>query len=102
LKADFFGDALLSFRDDLEIDQMCSRRIRLSGKRYKRNEDAVQSIASGMMKILFPHGEVTNEDFDHYCARPAKQLRQLIWDQLQMLDAEYRQYSGQIEYEIVS
>jgi len=101
MKTDFFGDALLSFRDDLEIDQLCSRRIRLTGKKYKRNDDAVQAIASGMMKILFPHGEVSDEDFNHYCVRPAKQLRQLVWDQLQMLDAEYRQYDSKIDYELL-
>lgn len=100
LKTDFFGDALLSFRDDLEIDQMCARRVRLTGKKYKRNDDSVQSIASGMTKLLFPHGEVSNEDFEHYCVRPAKQLRQLVWDQLQMLDSEYRQYDSNIQYEI--
>ena len=99
---DFFGDALLSFRDDLEIDQLCSRKVRLVGKKYKRNDDYVQSIASGLMKILFPHGEVSNEDFEHYCVRPAKELRQFVWDQLLMLDAEYRQYSSDIEYEILS
>lgn len=101
LKTDFFGDALLSFRDDLEIDQICARRIRLVGKKYKRNEDAVQSIASGLMKLLFPHGEVSDEDFEHYCVRPAVELRQLVWDQLQMLDAEYRQFETNIQYEII-
>lgn len=101
LKMDFFGDVLLSFRDDLEIDLFCSRRIQLVGQKYKRNLDAIHSIASGMMKLLFPHGEVSDEDFKHYCVRPAKQLRQLVWDQLQMLDAEYRQYDREIECELL-
>lgn len=100
LKTDFFGDALLAFRDDLEIDQLCARRIELKGKKFKRNEDAIHSIASGMMKLLFPHGTVSDEDFDHYCVRPAKLLRQLVWDQLYMLDAEYRQFDRDIQYEI--
>jgi len=100
LKTDFFGDALLAFRDDLEIDQFCSRHIQLTGKKYKRNEDAVHNISSGMMKLLFPHGEVSDEDLNHYCVRPAKLLRQLIWDQLQMLDAEYRQFESDIDCEI--
>jgi len=101
LKTDFFGDALLAFRDTLEIDQMCARRIQLTGKKNKRNEDAIHAIASGMMKLLFPHGVVSDEDFEHYCVRPAKYLRQLVWDQLYSLDAEYRQYAKDIEYEIV-
>jgi ATP-dependent Lon protease len=102
LKMDFFGDALLAFREDLEIDQLCARRIELTGKKFKRNEDAVHAIASGMMKLLFPHGVVSDEEFDHYCVRPGKLLRQLVWDQLYMLDAEYRQFERDIKYEIRS
>ena len=102
LKSDFYGDALVTLRDDLNIDQMAARRIQLTGdKVYKRNEDAVRMIASGMMKLLFPHGEVTDDQFDYYCVRPGKMLRQNIWDQLQLLDGEYRQFDSQIRYEIV-
>jgi ATP-dependent Lon protease len=55
LKADFFGDPLLALRDDMAGDQYAAKRIQLLGERpYKRNHEAVSSIASGMMKILFP------------------------------------------------
>ena len=102
LKADFFGDALLALREDLEIDQYCARRIRVRGARpYARNEIAIQSLASGMMKVLFPHGDLTDWEFEYYCVRPAVELRQLIWDELYQLDAEYRQWDRQIEYEIL-
>ena len=102
LKADFFGDALLAMREDLTADQSCARRIELKGSKiYKRNEDAVHIIASGLMKLQFPHGEVSDEDFEIYCVRPARQLRQLVWEQLQTLDAEYRQYESEIDYEIL-
>lgn len=102
LKSDFFGDALIAMRNDLEHDQRCARRIQLRGNKiYKRNEDSVRSIASGLMKIMFPDGKVSDAEFDYYCVRPAKQLRQLIWEQLQILDAEYRQYENDIAYEIL-
>ncbi|GAB4407280.1 MAG: hypothetical protein Kow00106_00070 [Anaerolineae bacterium] len=102
LKSDFLGDALLALREDLSFDEWCSRTIQLVGeKRYKRNEDAVQAIASGLMKLLFPHGKVSREDFEHYCVRPAQMLRQFIWGELQALDAEYRQYESEIRYEIL-
>lgn len=101
LKSDFFGDALLELRNDLESDQRCERRIELIGKRvYKRNEDSVRSIASGLMKIMFPHGELSNAEFEIFCVRPAVRLRENIWKQLRFLDAEYRQYESAIEYEI--
>ena len=101
LKSDFFGDALVALRDDLDHDQRSTRRIQLKGEKvYKRNEDAVRSIASGLMKIMFPNGQLTDSQFEHYCVHPAQRLRQLIWEQLQMLDAEYRQYESNIQYEI--
>ncbi len=103
LKSDFFGDALIELRNDLSADQQCFRRVRLTGERpYIRNEEAVRSIASGMMKILFPDGRVSDQDFCKYCLNPAKELRQLVWDQLYVLDAEYRQYSAELRFELRS
>ena len=102
LKADFFGDALLALRDDLQADQYSARHISLMGERpYRRNEEAVRSIASGMMKILFPHGEVSTADFRRYCVEPAVELRQLVWEQLYTLDAEYRQYEERLDFELL-
>jgi ATP-dependent Lon protease len=98
LKADFFGDALLALRNALEIDEYCHRRVRVRGsKRYQRNEEAVRSLASGLMKIQFPHGEVTPEEFRQHCVEPAAHLRQQVWEQIYLLDAEYRQYEERIE-----
>lgn len=102
LKSDFFGDALIALRHDLEFDQLVARRVKLTGDSvYKRNQDAVHSVASGMVKLLFPHGEFSDEQFEHYCVRPGKVLRQNIWDQLQKLDSEYRQYKHELTYEII-
>jgi len=92
LKSDYFGDALVALRDDLEPDQMCTRRIRLEGEGGIRNELAVRSVASGLVKLQFPHGEFSDAEFYRYCVKPAVRLRQLVWDQLYALDAEYRQY----------
>jgi len=97
LKADFFGDALLGLREDLEIDQYCARRIRLGGERpYVRNERAVREIAAGLMKILFPHGIASDWEIEQYCLKPAIKLRQLVWEELYHLDAEYRQWDREI------
>ncbi|WP_448544109.1 BREX system Lon protease-like protein BrxL [Roseiflexus sp.] len=101
LKSDFFGDTLLSMREDVTSNQFTNKTIQLKGKKlYKRNEDAVRLIASGLMKIQFPHGKITSEEFNHYCVRPAVELRQLVWRQLYILDAEYRQYDEEIQYDI--
>lgn len=101
LKSDFFGDALIALRDDLTADQFIARKVSLKGEKvFTRNEKAVRDIASGMMKILFPHGKVTDLELRKYCVKPAVELRQLIWDQLYQLDAEYRQFDNAIEYNV--
>jgi len=56
LKSDFFGEALLSLREDITANQYAQTAIILKGKKlYKRNEDAVRLLASGLMKLQFPH-----------------------------------------------
>lgn len=101
LKSDFFGDALLALREDVTANQYAQKAIAQKGKkRYKRNEDAVRLLASGLMKLQFPHGQVSPEDFEIYCLRPAIEMRQLVWDQLYTLDAEYRQYDEEIACEL--
>jgi ATP-dependent Lon protease len=102
LKSDFFGDALLHLREELSIDQYVRKRVRLTGARaYTRNEEAVRAIASGLMKIQFPDGLVSDLEFRTYCVEPAIEYRQLIWDQLYQMDAEYRQFDRYLEYELV-
>lgn len=101
LKSDFFGDALILLRNDLDADQMSARRVQLVGSKvYKRNEDSVRAIVSGLAKILFPHGQLSDDEFEQFCVRPAQALRQNIWDQLRYLDAEYRQYESDIRFEL--
>lgn len=97
LKSDFFGDALVALRDDLSADQYCVRSIKLNGSTpYRRNEESIAAIASGMMKILFPHAVPCERDFWRFCVKPAIKLRQLVWDQLYHLDGEYRQYEASL------
>jgi ATP-dependent Lon protease len=93
LKADFFGDALIALRDDLAMDQEGARLLpRISSHMYKRNAESIQIIATGMMKILFPDGQLTSEEYTKFCLEPAIEMRQLVWNQLYRRDPEYRQW----------
>jgi len=96
LKADYFSDILLHLRQELTTDVYCARHINLGPDAYQRNQESVRALASGYMKLLFPHGEVSTEDFQKYCVAPAIKLRQGVWDQLYTLDAEYRKYGRYI------
>jgi ATP-dependent Lon protease len=99
LKADFFGDALFGLRNDIWFDQYVASKVRLQGQRpAKRNVDAVAGMASGLMKILFPHGRITDAELEHFCIAPAVRLRQLIWNQLYRLDAEFQQWDRDLSF----
>lgn len=101
LKSDFFGETLVALRRDLAADQLCARRVHLKGDRaYRRNVESVRAIASGLVKILFPHAEPTDRELYRFCVKPAVRLRQLVWDQLYALDQENRQFDALIEAEV--
>ncbi len=91
LKADFFSDTLTSMRHDVSYDEWVRSRIRFPEKLSIRDEDAIVSLASGLLKILYPHLDISNEAFDNYCLQPAVQLRQIVRNQLWQLDDEFRQ-----------
>ena len=96
LKSDYFSDILLGLRQELTIDAYCVEHVNLGADSYQRNQESVRALASGYMKLLFPHGEVTASDFQKYCYEPAVKLRQGVWDQLYTIDAEYRQYGRSV------
>ena len=98
LKTDFFGNALLAMRDELEEDQRVARDVSLRGQRvFTRNQESVRTLTSGLLKLLFPHGDYEESEFRVECLDVAVQLRQLVWDQLYQLDPEYRQFDYQIQ-----
>ncbi|MDH7567971.1 MAG: BREX system Lon protease-like protein BrxL [Armatimonadota bacterium] len=102
LKTDFFGNILLALRDDLLADHACERRIRCAGPDdLERNSKPVRALASGLMKLLFPHGQCSDEEFYRYCVRPAVRMRQLVWDELYTLDPEFRRFGRELRYGVV-
>lgn len=97
-KSDFFGDILLALREDFSGESQAQRLIKLRSEQpYRRNEEAVHKIASGLLKLQFPDGQVSPEDFATYCLAPAIKLRQGVWRELYLRDSEYRQYEAEIQ-----
>lgn len=91
LKADFFSDTLTSLRFETHQDDWVRSVIRFPEKTPIRDQEAIGSIASGLVKILYPNLQVSTDGFINYCLNPAIEMRQLVRDQLWQLDAEYRQ-----------
>ncbi len=96
LKSDFFGDTLLALRDDLSLDAESARRVHFQGRTFHRNEKSIRALASGLFKLLYPHGQVSDGDFHRHCVMPAVALRQQIWDQIYRLDNEVHSYERKL------
>ncbi len=93
LKADYFGDILVSLRDQHSAsDTYCARNIDLGDRAYHRNREAVMTLASGYMKLLFPHKEPSQAEFYTHCLSPAIKLRQGVWKLLYDQGGEYKKF----------
>ncbi|RMG73907.1 MAG: BREX system Lon protease-like protein BrxL [Chloroflexi bacterium] len=92
LKADYFGEVLHRLRNDGAYDAFVSTHVKLvgSGSENMRNSNAIQRLAAGYLKLFFPDLQAKPHEFETYCLRPAIRLRQIICDQLSILDSEYK------------
>lgn len=96
LKMDFFGEVLLSLRQDNRFMSYVQQHIEFDKNATIRDQNAILKSASGFLKILYPHLQLTLDDFQRDCVEPALMLRQAIRNSLYYLDDEFRQRGREI------
>ncbi|MEH2197607.1 BREX system Lon protease-like protein BrxL [Nostoc sp.] len=99
LKMDFFGEALLSLRQDNRFMSYVQQHTCFEKNVTIRDQNAILKSASGFLKILYPHLELTLMDYEDDCLKPACKLRQAIRNSLYYLDDEFRQLGREIHVE---
>jgi len=99
LKMDFFGEALLSLRRDNRYFIYAQQHTKFNSSAARRDQDAILKSASGFLKLLYPHLELTLMDFERDCLKPACKLRQAIRNSEYYLDDEFRQLGRDIVVE---
>ena len=56
----------------------------------KRDLTAIKRLCTAFMKLLFPHvqsrDDISQEDFENYCLKPAMEMRSVIKKQLCIID----------------
>ncbi|MBD2772346.1 BREX system Lon protease-like protein BrxL [Iningainema tapete] len=100
LKMDFFGEALLSLRHDNRFILYAQEHTQFEQNATIRDQNAILKSASGFLKILYPHLELTLMDYQRDCLEPARRLRQAIRNSLYHLDDEFRQGGIEIYVEV--
>jgi ATP-dependent Lon protease len=76
---DYFGEAMVRLRDDSHVDRV--RSVALHEGLTKRDHTAVERIGSGLIKLLYPDGKVTDEELREVVLL-ACEFRQRVHDQL--------------------
>jgi ATP-dependent Lon protease len=101
LKMDFFGEALLSLRRDNRYLAYAQQHTQFDHTATVRDQNAILKSASGFLKILYPHLDLTLMDYERDCLKPACRLRQAIRNSEYYLDDEFRQFGRDILAETI-
>lgn len=95
-KGDFFAEILHTLRGNVEYSDFVSNYMKLTNCKDLRDFKAIQRLATGFLKILFPDMKVNDKDFIQYCLKPAVELRQRVRDELHKMDPEYKKVKIEI------
>jgi len=93
INSEYFSDVMHKLRDDETYAELVNKLIEVPETADLRDTNAVKRLASGFIKLLFPHWEtvedVDKEEFEKYCLQPATEMRGIIRKQLSIMDVEY-------------
>jgi ATP-dependent Lon protease len=76
---DHFGEVLVKLREDSFIDRV--RALQFQQGLTKRDMTAIERVGSGLLKIIHPHGEASQEELEEVVDL-ASEMRQRIHNQL--------------------
>ncbi|MFC0525909.1 BREX system Lon protease-like protein BrxL [Pontibacillus salicampi] len=89
-KGDFLSEVLHVLRGRSDFSDYVAGNMKLKNCKDLRDTKAIQRLATGFLKILFPDISLTKKEFLEYCLKPAIELRQRVRDELHKMDPEYK------------
>ncbi|GHV32091.1 hypothetical protein FACS18949_02040 [Clostridia bacterium] len=89
LNTEYFAEVLHSLREEPHYSTLVDSCLYIPPKAYKRDLDAITRLCTGFVKLIFPHAEtradIPEDEFVKYCLEPAKEMRQVIRNQLHVI-----------------
>lgn len=98
LKGDIFAEILHALRSDIGYRDYIKTNTELQSCDDMRDSRAIESGATGLLKILFSNKDPSEKDFYRYCVNPALEMRQRVRDEMCKLDREYEPVSMRSKY----
>lgn len=98
LKGDIFGEIIHKIRYDQNYRNFVKSNMELIDCEDMRDSKAIEAGTTGLLKIIFPDMNPSEQDFYKYCVNPAIELRQRVRDELCKMDREYDAVSIRSKY----
>lgn len=93
LNVEYFSEILHALRSEIRYRAVVDELLEVPKGADTRDTEAIKRLATGFLKLLFPHALSVNEieinQFNEYCLNPARMMRATIRKQLHLMDAEY-------------
>ncbi len=101
LNTEYFAEVLHELRNDLSSAEVVDSMIQYPARADKRHMTAIKRLCTAFLKLLYPHVQspenISSEEFETFCLRPAIEMREVIYRQLCIIDPkEYHVPSKQI------
>jgi len=94
LNSEYFCSIMHELREDMSYRAVVDELVEVPEAADTRDTEAVKRIATAYLKLLFPNvrepKDISTADFNRYCLRRARMMRDTIKTQLGILDIEYK------------
>ncbi|WP_288579392.1 BREX system Lon protease-like protein BrxL [uncultured Methanobrevibacter sp.] len=94
LNVEYFSEILNEMRRVPEFEIVVQQLLDIPLKADTRDTKAIIRISTAYLKLLFPHvrtiQDISKEDFEEYCLKPAMHMRGIIKHQISLIDYEFR------------
>ena len=86
LNSEYFSSILHELRNTSSYRSIVEEMLYIPPKSDTRDTEAIRKICTAFTKLIFPHvdsaKDISPEDFDAYCLKPAKAMRSIIREQM--------------------
>ena len=93
INVEYFSEILHSMRTNNIYGLLFDQLVKFEEKADVRDSKAIKRIATGYMKLLFPHWKSVDDvdlgEFEMYCLNPAVHRRGIIKEQCHNIDPEF-------------
>jgi ATP-dependent Lon protease len=90
LNTEYFAEVLHQLREDRLFTAVVDSCLDIPSKADQRDLTAIKRLCTAFLKLLFPHvkskNDISPDDFEKYCLEPAKEMRESIRRQLNVVD----------------